>query len=117
MKFTKMTSALVAGATLLAGLAIAAPAATQAATVQGNAGVNGGQALPQDAKTTAGISFGQLPPTGNTGYLRLQMVPKILDFGNHEQFFQITRFSLLTDKTQGGLTILAIQVIRAVIQT
>ena len=87
MKFTKMTSALVAGATLLAGLAIAAPAATQAATVQGNAGVNGGQALPQDAKTTAGISFGQLPPTGNTGYLRLQMVPKILDFGNHEQFF------------------------------
>ena len=32
MKFTKMTSALVAGATLLAGLAIAAPAATQAAT-------------------------------------------------------------------------------------
>ena len=30
---------------------------------------------------------------------------------------QITRFSLLTDKTQGGLTILAIQVIRVVIQT
>lgn len=87
MKFTKMTSALLAGATLLAGLAIAAPVAAQAATVEDNAAVNGGQALPQDAKTTAGISFGQLPPTGNTGYLRLQMVPKILDFGNHEQFF------------------------------
>ena len=87
MKFTKVTSTLVAGATLLAGLAVVAPVTTHAATVEGNASVNGGQALPQNGETTAGISFGQVPPTGNTGYLRLQMVPKILDFGNHEQFY------------------------------
>ncbi|ARY90980.1 MULTISPECIES: WxL domain-containing protein [Lacticaseibacillus] len=85
-KVTKMTSALATGALLLSGLAIATPAAVQAATVDGNANVNGGQALPQEGKTTAGISFGQTAPSGNTGYLRLQMVPKILDFGNHESF-------------------------------
>ncbi|MFD1433334.1 WxL domain-containing protein [Lacticaseibacillus yichunensis] len=86
MKFKKFTGLMIAGAALLSVGAIA-PLTANAATVEGNAEINGGQALPQDAQTTAGISFGQTSPTGNTGYLRLQMVPKILDFGNHEQFF------------------------------
>ncbi|WP_125768616.1 WxL domain-containing protein [Lapidilactobacillus wuchangensis] len=85
MKFTKITGMLLASATIIGSLAFGAPA-VQAATVEGNAEVNGGQALPQNGQTTAGISFGQTDPTGNTGYLRLQQVPNILDFGNHELF-------------------------------
>ncbi|WP_459128339.1 WxL domain-containing protein [Latilactobacillus curvatus] len=35
-------------------------------------------------KTVAGISFGDNTDNGNTGFLRLQMVPHVLDFGNHK---------------------------------
>ncbi|WP_337962245.1 WxL domain-containing protein [Latilactobacillus sakei] len=45
---------------------------------------NGGTKLPQTDKTVAGISFGDNSDNGNTGYLRLQMVPHTLDFGNHK---------------------------------
>jgi hypothetical protein len=83
MKFTKL---IVSSATILSALAMTAPVVASAATPNNDATVNGGQALPQNGSTTAGISFGQLPSTGNTGYLRLQQVPNVLDFGNHTQF-------------------------------
>lgn len=86
MKFTKFTSAVATAVTVLASLAVVAPAAVSANTAENNAAVNGGQALPQNGKTKVGISFGQTQPTGNTGYLRLQQVPELLDFGNHERF-------------------------------
>ncbi|SPS07511.1 WxL domain-containing protein [Latilactobacillus sakei] len=88
MKFTKLTSSVLAGATLLS---ILAPTATFAATSRdGSADAktndNGGTALPQSDKTVAGISFGDNTTNGNKGYLRLQMVPHTLDFGNHTLF-------------------------------
>lgn len=82
MKFTKLTSSVLAGATLLS---ILAPTASFAAT-DGTATGNGGVQLPQNDKTDMGISFGDNTNNGNTGYLRLQMVPHTLDFGNHKTF-------------------------------
>ncbi|XRJ96500.1 WxL domain-containing protein [Latilactobacillus sakei] len=81
MKFTKLTSSVLAGATLLSLLA---PTASFAKTATGDANANGGTALPQTDKTTAGISFGDNDHNTNSGYLRLQMVPHVLDFGNHK---------------------------------
>ncbi|MFD1483933.1 WxL domain-containing protein [Lacticaseibacillus baoqingensis] len=86
MKLTKMTAVLLASATVLGGLLTVAPSATHAATQNNNAAANNGVALPQTDTTKAGISFGQPNPNGNSGYLRLQKVPQILDFGNHERF-------------------------------
>ena len=83
MKFTKLTSAALAAGTILS---ILAPTATFAKTVEGDANANGGTELPMTDKTTVGISFGDNTDNGNTGYLRLQMVPHILDFGNHTEF-------------------------------
>ncbi|KRM24417.1 WxL domain-containing protein [Latilactobacillus graminis] len=86
MKFTKLTSSVLAGATMLS---ILAPTASFAATSTAGSkdattNDNGGTALPQTDKTVAGISFGDNSDNGNTGYLRLQMVPHTLDFGNHK---------------------------------
>lgn len=86
MKFTKLTSSVLAGATLLS---LMAPTASFAATSQqgsqdAQSNDNGGTKLPQTDKTIAGISFGDNSDNGNTGYLRLQMVPHTLDFGNHK---------------------------------
>lgn len=83
MKFNKLLSAAMISATVLA---TAAPVSTFAATQEGNADANGGTALPQKDTSTVGISFGDNTNNGNTGYLRLQMVPHILDFGNHTVF-------------------------------
>ncbi|TWW12643.1 cell surface protein [Dellaglioa algida] len=80
MKFNKLTGSVLAGATLLSLLA---PATVSAATENNNAAANGGTALPQTDNTKVGISFGDNTHNSNTGYLRLQMVPHILDFGNH----------------------------------
>lgn len=87
MKFGRLTGTLLAGATVLSALAMAPIGASFAATQEGNAEANGGVALPQTDNTTVGISFGDNSSNGNTGYLRLQMVPHVLDFGNHEQFY------------------------------
>lgn len=84
MKFTKLSSALVLSTTVLAGLA--APVATFAATPNDDPDLNGGVALPQKDVTDAAISFGDNSDNGNSGYLRLQMVPHVLDFGNHAKF-------------------------------
>ncbi|ASN60950.1 cell surface protein [Latilactobacillus curvatus] len=85
MKFTKLTSSVLAGATLLSILAPTATfAATSTAGSQGATDDNGGTPLPMTDKTVAGISFGDNSDNGNTGYLRLQMVPHTLDFGNHK---------------------------------
>ncbi|WP_157776728.1 WxL domain-containing protein [Latilactobacillus curvatus] len=86
MKFTKLTSTVLAGATVLS---ILAPTASFAATsTQGSADAktndNGGTKLPQNDHTEVGISFGDNSSNGNTGFLRLQMVPHTLDFGNHK---------------------------------
>lgn len=78
MKFTKVTSTVLAGATLLSMLA---PTASFAATTD-----NGGTPLPMTDTTDAAISFGDNDDNGNTGYLRLQMVPHTLDFGNHAKY-------------------------------
>ncbi|CAM2932242.1 WxL domain-containing protein [Latilactobacillus sakei] len=86
MKFTGLISTTLLSATTLASLL--APAATFAATPNNDADANGGTALPQTDQTTAGISFGDNKPNPNTGYLRLQKVPSILDFGNHVEFNQ-----------------------------
>lgn len=83
MKFTKLTSAALTAGTILS---ILAPTATFAATVEGDANANGGTELPMTDDTTVGISFGDNTDNGNTGYLRLQMVPHVLDFGNHTEF-------------------------------
>ena len=84
MKFTKLTSAALAGATILS---ILAPATTTfAATHEGGVIDNGGTPLPQTDKSEVGISFGDNIDNGNTGFLRLQKVPKVLDFGNHAAF-------------------------------
>lgn len=85
MKFTKLTSATLLGVSVLSAFIV--PGTSFAATQEHNADANGGIELPQHDTTTAGISFGDNNPSGNTGYLRLQMVPHVLDFGNHEQFF------------------------------
>ncbi|ASN60635.1 cell surface protein [Latilactobacillus curvatus] len=82
MKFTKLTSSVLAGATFLS---ILAPTATFAKVANNSSVANGGTALPQSADTTAGISFGT-KGTGYTGYLRLQYVPNTLDFGDHMLF-------------------------------
>lgn len=88
MKFAKLTSTVLAGATLLS---ILAPTASFAAT--STAGSNGAthdngespaSALPQKDNTEVGISFGDNTHNTNQGYLRLQMVPSVLDFGNHK---------------------------------
>ncbi|WP_125707316.1 WxL domain-containing protein [Lacticaseibacillus porcinae] len=86
MKLTKVTALLLTSATVLGGLLTVAPATTHAATQENNAIANNGVALPQTDTTKAGISFGEPNPNGNSGYLRLQKVPAILDFGNHERF-------------------------------
>lgn len=77
----KNTRILAVAATTLMGLGIVAP--VMAATPNGDAVANGGQALPQTGKTDAGISFGNGGNTGNVGTLRLYRVPTTLDFGNH----------------------------------
>ncbi|KRM24470.1 WxL domain-containing protein [Latilactobacillus graminis] len=84
MKFTKLTGVALTGATLLSILAPAT--STFAATTEGKTEDNGGTPLPQTDKTVAGISFGDNKPNANTGFLRLQMVPHVLDFGNHVKF-------------------------------
>ncbi|WP_208422919.1 WxL domain-containing protein [Latilactobacillus fragifolii] len=84
MKFTKLTSATLASATVLSILAPTTSAF--AATAEGKTADNGGVALPQTDTTKAGISFGDNKPNPNTGFLRLQMVPHVLDFGNHTKF-------------------------------
>lgn len=84
MKFTKLTSAVLSTATILAVLAPVTT--TYAATVEKDANANGGTELPMTDNTEVGISFGDNSDNGNTGYLRLQMVPHVLDFGNHTQF-------------------------------
>ncbi|WGI19026.1 WxL domain-containing protein [Latilactobacillus sakei] len=86
MKFTKLTSSVLAGATLLSILAPTATFAATSTTGSNDAASNdnGGTKLPQTDKTVAGISFGDNSDNGNTGYLRLQMVPHTLDFGNHK---------------------------------
>ncbi|CAM2997232.1 WxL domain-containing protein [Latilactobacillus sakei] len=84
MKFTKLTSAALAGATVLS---ILAPATTTfAATHEGGVIDNGGTPLAQTDKSEVGVSFGDNIDNGNTGFLRLQKVPKVLDFGNHATF-------------------------------
>ena len=84
MKFTKLTSAALAGATVLS---ILAPATTtSAATHEGGVIDNGGTPLAQTDKSEVGVSFGDNIDNGNTGFLRLQKVPKVLDFGNHATF-------------------------------
>ncbi len=83
MKFTKLTSAALTAGTILS---ILAPTATFAATVEHDANANGGTELPMSDNTEVGISFGDNSDNGNTGYLRLQMVPHVLDFGNHTEF-------------------------------
>ncbi|MSD83890.1 cell surface protein [Lactobacillus curvatus] len=84
MKFTKLTSAALVGASVLSVFAV--PTTSFAATHEGSAVDNGGTPLPQNDTTTAGISFGDNKPNANTGFLRLQMVPHVLDFGNHAKF-------------------------------
>lgn len=83
MKFTKLTSAALTAGTILS---ILAPTATFAATAEHDANANGGTELPMSDNTEVGISFGDNTDNGNTGYLRLQMVPHVLDFGNHTEF-------------------------------
>ncbi|WP_436667227.1 WxL domain-containing protein [Latilactobacillus sakei] len=83
MKFTKLTSAALTAGTILS---ILAPTATFAATAEHDADANGGTELPMSDNTEVGISFGDNTDNGNTGYLRLQMVPHVLDFGNHTEF-------------------------------
>ncbi|MEJ1312620.1 cell surface protein [Latilactobacillus sakei] len=83
MKFTKLTSAALTGGTILS---ILAPTATFGATAEHDANANGGTELPMSDNTEVGISFGDNTDNGNTGYLRLQMVPHVLDFGNHTEF-------------------------------
>lgn len=80
MKFAKMTSTVLASAAVLM---MAAPSAIFAATLNGGVDDNDGTALPQNDRTKMGISFGDNSHNANTGYLRLQMVPHVLDFGNH----------------------------------
>lgn len=84
MKFTKVLSTVLVSATALS--AFAGPATTFAQTQEHNKKANGGIELPQTDHSTVGISFGDNKPNGNTGWLRLQMVPHILDFGNHTVF-------------------------------
>lgn len=84
MKFTKFTSAALASASMLS--IFAAPVATFAKTTAGSTTDNGGVVLPQTDTTTAGIAFGDNKPNANTGSLRLQKVPEVLDFGNHANF-------------------------------
>lgn len=79
MKFSKLMSAALISATVLS---VGAPTAF-AATVEGDANANGGTALPQTGQTDVGVAFGDANPLPNTGYLRLQKVPKALDFGTH----------------------------------
>ncbi|ASN60892.1 WxL domain-containing protein [Latilactobacillus curvatus] len=83
MKFTKLTSAALTAGTILS---ILAPTATFAQTAEHDANANGGTELPMPDNTEVGISFGDNTNNGNTGYLRLQMVPHVLDFGNHTEF-------------------------------
>ena len=83
MKFTKLTSAALTAGTILS---ILAPTATFAKTAEHDANANGGTELPMSDNTEVGISFGDNTNNGNTGYLRLQMVPHVLDFGNHTEF-------------------------------
>ncbi|XEO94588.1 WxL domain-containing protein [Latilactobacillus sakei] len=84
MKFNNLTSAVLISASVLSIFAV--PTATFAATHEGTPVDNGGVPLPQNDTTTAGISFGDNNPNPNTGFLRLQMVPHVLDFGNHAKF-------------------------------
>ncbi|SPS03257.1 cell surface protein [Latilactobacillus sakei] len=86
MKFTRLISTTLLSATTLASLL--APDATFADVPNKDPDANGGTALPQTDQTTAGISFGDSKPNPNTGHLRLQKVPSILDFGNHVEFNQ-----------------------------
>lgn len=84
MKTSKVfVSAAVA---LLSGSVLSVPAF--AATENNNASENGGQALPQQGQSKAGISFGDDSSTGNLGDLRLYHVPALLDFGNHKDLVQ-----------------------------
>lgn len=80
MKFTKITSVALASTAVLV---MATPSTTLAATLNGSVDDNNGTALPQNDRTKMGISFGDNSHNANTGYLRLQMVPHVLDFGNH----------------------------------
>jgi hypothetical protein len=82
MKFNKLMHVAVSSATVLSALAVAAPAVSTFAAEHPEQA----DTLPQTAKTKVGISFGNTTDTGHTGYLRLQYVPTVLDFGNHESF-------------------------------
>ncbi|RMC23365.1 MULTISPECIES: WxL domain-containing protein [unclassified Lactobacillus] len=96
MKLTKIASMVMTSATVLSTVAAATPAIIQAKTQEGNAKMNGGKALPDTNHSTVGIGFSQdqdAKPDPNkhhdddgVGYLRLQYVPAVLDFGSHTKF-------------------------------
>lgn len=95
MKLTKIASLVMTSATVLSTVAAITPAITQAKTQEGNATVNGGKVLPDSNHSTVGITFGTNNPNPNPnpnnpddgkGYLRLQHVPEVFDFGSHTKF-------------------------------
>jgi hypothetical protein len=98
MKLTKIASLVMTSATVLSTVAAVTPAITQAKTQEGNVAMNGGKALPDTNHSTVGITFGTNNPNPNPnpdnpnkpddgkGYLRLQHVPAVLDFGSHTKF-------------------------------
>ncbi|RMC25706.1 MULTISPECIES: WxL domain-containing protein [unclassified Lactobacillus] len=96
MKLTKIASLVMTSATVLSTVAAATPAIIQAKTQEGNKTMNGGKALPDTNHSTVGIGFSQdqdAKPDPNkhhdddgVGYLRLQYVPAVLDFGSHTKF-------------------------------
>ncbi|RMC24561.1 MULTISPECIES: WxL domain-containing protein [unclassified Lactobacillus] len=99
MKLTKIASLVMTSATVLSSVAAVTPAITQAKTQEGNAKMNGGKALPDSNHSTVGIGFSQdqdakpnpnpdnpNKPDDGVGYLRLQYVPAVLDFGSHTKF-------------------------------
>jgi hypothetical protein len=96
MKLTKIASLVMTSATVLSTVAAVTPAITQAKTQEGNKTMNGGKALPDTNHSTVGIGFSQdqdAKPDPNkhhdddgVGYLRLQYVPAVLDFGSHTKF-------------------------------
>jgi hypothetical protein len=99
MKLTKIASLVMTSATVLSTVAAVTPAITQAKTQEGNKTINGGKALPDTNHSTVGIGFNQdqdanpkpnpdnpNKPDDGVGYLRLQYVPAVLDFGSHTKF-------------------------------
>ena len=115
MKLTKIASMVMTSATVLSTVAAATPAVTQAKSQEGIAAgnkFNNGRTLPDNGRSRVGITFGKSNPDNpnkpddgkgsNTdpgdgdhngdgtlkpiGFLRLQHVPEVLDFGSHTKF-------------------------------